>query len=171
MRTETKIKLKRVIELIHSKCHNGATVTELVAICGEQKISRAIPTFMKDIGVLVSQNNLRIWSNPKSYSLDQIVEKLRLRQRESGRESSRRQRARELLYGKESNKKSGNQPLNLFKGEHENRGMEPSHYTVTTFPDSQEKSSVKSVSEFLHQIPIETIITHIQSKGFIVLKP
>jgi len=156
MKTETKIKLRRALELIHTKCnHNGSSISDLVQICADEKLTRALPTFLSEVGVISKQGKLRVWTNEKGYSKDEIIERVISKQRACGRESTRRQRAKEILYGKKTGEKKP-QPINLFKGDLFNGST---------------NGSVKSVSEFLHQLPIETIITHIQSKGFIVLKP
>ncbi len=176
MTPENRKRLKRLIDLIVAKCGStGVKFNELTDICASEKISRAWPTYLADIGVIEKRGNLRFFVNSQKYSYDRIIEELINRQRESLKESQRRTRAKNILSG---NKRiAREQPLNFKKNKDDSNfqhtikiDLEPVSESGKLFYDKIKEEPL-SVDNFLEQIPIGALINFIKTKGYIVLKP
>ena len=159
MQEQTKLKIRKAIRLINAKClPHGASSPDLVMICATEKTDRALPSHLTTMGVLVKRGGLRFWENKNKYSTEHIIDKVEGLQRESGKRKAKKDRSKKLLLDAINSDKK---PQILFSF--------PSKRPEDVFNESQE--NIKSVSHFLGQLPIDTIINHLQSKGFIVLKP
>ena len=158
MRTETKIKITNLLRDIEffSKTEPISAI-EIGELAAKHKTTRAIPWFLTTMGVLQKDGKNRRWVNPDNLSNEKILQKVERMQRDSNVSCMRKRRELDRLQSLDAMRRNP-QPENFKKNEP----------IKIDFPSPKQ---ILSTSQFLDQLPIETIIAHVQSKGYIVLKP